>query len=234
MNKTLKTLLSALTIVALGLMVAPSAEAASIRLYNGTKTITINDFPEPVGDRLDGSPFLPGVVSNINILFGDWLLTITGGATKPTLGSNTLPKLDLAVIAVSFGGPSTLTVSFSEDSFGPSSLSASAYLAPRTTAGTVSYQTFQSLTNARFAEDTPLTSQGPFGPGGYGASSDSGTLASGAAPYSLTQKLTFTHTGAGTSTAFATLAVPDGGLTLSMLGFALLGVEGLRRKFRRV
>jgi hypothetical protein len=54
-------------------------------------------------------------------------------------------------------------------------------------------------------------------------------------PFSLTSKISITH-GAGVrqkKTSFdASLTVPDGGVTLSMLGAALLGMGLLRRKLR--
>jgi hypothetical protein len=52
--------------------------------------------------------------------------------------------------------------------------------------------------------------------------------------HSLTIVATINLTGAGTVSFDADLAstpsVPDGGLSLAMLGFAVAGVEGLRRK----
>lgn len=59
-------------------------------------------------------------------------------------------------------------------------------------------------------------------------------------PYTPTQgKWTFTITSAGSDPNFrfgfvsSTAAVPDGGMTVALLGLALVGVEGLRRKLTK-
>ncbi len=243
MNKALRTLLSGLMIAALGLLVAPSAEAAAIRISNGVSTININDFGEPPPGPIVGTdtdPVLGSVFFTTNTLAGWQGVVLTAGSTKPALSTADAPRMLLTVTALSSGGAfnpatATLTVWFSDDSYGPSSNWAKA-TAEGVAANTVTYETFQDAGNARFAETSLITSQifpaGPFGPP---AVETTGFLPSGGGfPYSLTQKVTITHTAANQfSSGTFTLAVPDGGLALSLLGFALVGVEGLRRKFRK-
>jgi hypothetical protein len=86
----------------------------------------------------------------------------------------------------------------------------------------VTYETRQG-TNSLFA-GTTLT--GPQSSNG----SVSGSFGSGTGPYSLTQKVTITHGSLGSSAAIVKLSVPDGGWSITLLGLALVGVEGLRRK----
>jgi len=238
MNTALRTLLSGVMIAALGLLVTPSAEAASIKCYNGVSTIIVNDDPEALGTDPDGT-LGPGVVSFAKFSFGDWSFVVTAGFTKPALGSAVSPIMQFTVAAQSSNPlsstPSTLEVSFSEDSFGPSFGSAVAFAQGVAGGTTVTYETFQDGANSRFAGSL-ITSQifpnGPYGPPFVTAA---GVLPFGGGfPYALTQKVTFVHTAPfQSSTANVFLSVPDGGLALSLLGFALVGVEGLRRKFRK-
>ena len=129
MIKSLRTLLSGLMIAALGLLVATSAEAAAIRISNGVSTININDFGEPAPGPIVGTdtdPVLGSVFFTTNGLVGWQGVILTAGLTKPALSGADAPRMNLTVTAVSSPGAfnpltSTLTVWFTDDSYGPSS-----------------------------------------------------------------------------------------------------------------
>ncbi len=228
MNNKVKTAVLGLTMLVVGAAFVPSAEAASIRLFDGTTTITINDNGEPLGDVADSNPVIGFVAFSGTI--GVFNFVVASGQAFPLLGSLSDPEMQLNVIAVS-NAPGTLTVSFSENGFGPSTGQFSA-TANGGTGGTVTYQTFQDPANVRFATTAPVAALGPLGPGFTGLAF--GNLAALSAPYSLTQQLTITHPGAAATAVTANLqGVPDGGLSLGLLGIALMGIEGVRRKVNR-
>ncbi|MGE3844592.1 MAG: VPDSG-CTERM sorting domain-containing protein [Vicinamibacterales bacterium] len=221
---------SAVLVLATGLCLTSSAEAASIMLTDGVVTETIND-----GD-VDDSSGLAGKVrwsGTVGAFFVDISST---GTTKPTLGTATSPVLSLVVDATSTnpGAGKTLTIWFSEVGFGPSGLGVEAKINSTQNDGTVSYSTYQGAGNVLF-DDTgaALTTQGPFGISSFDNTANGG-LSTGASPYSLTQKVMLSHVGAGTKTTSfdAKLSVPDGGWTASLLGIALLGLSQLRRRFQ--
>lgn len=235
MNNTLKRVLSGFAITGLMLIaVAPSADAASILLYDGSTYLVIHDndgVAVPLGNTADQNPIL-GFVSFTGSI-GVFTFTVASGQTKPLIGSEESPRMDLFVNATS-STSGTLSVLFSETDFGPSSAFAHA-----TAAGvigvftpdplnTISYRTLQDVGNSLFvgAEITSDSSgAGPF------LFDSFGVLTTPGGPYSLTQEVSIHHNSAQTSFFSGALTVPDGGWAITLLGFALMGVEGLRRKF---
>ena len=79
-----------------------------------------------------------------------------------------------------------------------------------------------------------LVTNGPFGPGAF-SGSGSAALIDGA-PYSLTQTAILTFGAGGGMTSFnaagTVVGVPDGGMTLTMLGIGLLVVGAAGRIYR--
>lgn len=231
--------LSGMAVLVTALAVTSPARAASLLLYDGSTTLIIDD-----GDVVPpvDSTVAAGAVTFAGDI-GVWDITVTTGVTKPVVGSASSPRMNLVVFALSNSAlaSNTLTVWFSETGFGPSSLGAVAELKPNNTSGTVTYATYQDTGDALFGSAVPpaapgtlITTTPALGPG---AVSDvrSGALSSGAAFYSLTQAITISH-GAGnalTTNVDATLAVPDGGMTIALLGLAMIGLEGLRRRLAR-
>jgi hypothetical protein len=209
-----------------GAMLPEKASAIpTIQLFDlGSATlVTVAD-----GGFGDANP-LAGVVTYIGAVGPTWLLNVTTGTSKPFAGSATKPEMDLnSVDATSLAG-GTLIVRFSDDFFGPNSGSAIAGIGG-TTVGTVGYTTWADAANVLFATSISLTGIGPLT--GAFSGTDSGALSLGY-PYSLTQEAIIRHSAGGLSSFNATLTVPDGGLTIALLGFALVGVEGLRRKFAK-
>jgi hypothetical protein len=197
---------------------------------SATPTLILNDGVNPavvvtdngVGDL---NP-LPGAVTWSGSL-GNWLLNVTTGVTKPAVGSASSPEMDLASVNASSLGGGNLQITFAENGFIPSGVASAAIGGTLTHGGSL---TFGTEVNAGL-----LTLQ-TFSNGG---SSDvpfagSQSAAFGAAPgYSLEQIVTIHHRGAGITSFDAHLSVPDGGLSAGLLGFALVAVEGLRRKLTR-
>jgi hypothetical protein len=169
---------------------------------------------------------------------GNFTFDVEVGTTKPIIGGTTSPILALTLGASSNAGGGTLFVDFSETGFGPSGSGAIAS-ATGLTSGTVNYQTFQDPANNLFG-GIAITATGT-GPGPINFS-DIGALSTTSPLYSLTQRFTIQHAGAGSTVIGESslivqpfvAPVPDGGWAVGLLGFALMGVEGLRRKFTRV
>jgi hypothetical protein len=215
---------------ALALFATPAANAIpTLKLSDGVTTVI-------VGDGSGGDLSAPvGSVTFIGVI-GTWIVNVSTGISDPILGSPTDPHMDLNSVNVNVsGGAGTLTIWFSDDFFGPTSQSMDASiggtinLAP---GSTLNYTTYASGTNALFAETSPLTSQS-FTAGSFsGDASGSFPTSPFPAPYSLTQKVEINHSAQGSTSFNASQQVPDGGTTVALLGFALLGVEGLRRKLR--
>lgn len=210
----------ALGAVALGLTGAAQA----------VPTLSISDGVNPAIIVADGagndSNANAGVVTWIGST-GVWTVNVDTGITKPNVGSNQNPYMDLAFVDVS-SAAGTLTLMFSETDF--TQLGSALASIGGTTAGNVTYATYWSASNNLFALDNLLSSQGPFGPGAFSGSVSAGLVTG--QPYSLTQVITITHAGAGTSSGDAELRVPDSGSTIALLGAALatLGLISRRRK----
>ncbi len=212
----------------IGLLAIPSAEAGSIKITVGPSSMIITD-----DDFTDMSP-VEGVVAFMGTL-GGWTFTLTSGTTKPEVGSATSPIMELRDVTLTSGpAGGKVTIWFSEVGFGPTGSLAESSLTGAT-GGTVKFQTFKGGTEL-FDTSTALSTIS-VGSGAFSAS-DSKTISGVGGPYSLTEKVTITHSGGIVATALkatltvgsgATSAVPDGGMTLSLLGIALIGLAGLRR-----
>jgi hypothetical protein len=223
MNK-FKALFTGLTIVTLLLSAATSADALSIRVKSGATDVTITDGPLPDLLAVSGGVVFAGSVDT-------FLVTVVTGLSDPLLGSTTSPLMQLNVIAQTFAaGNHVLEVWLTDDGFGPSNPGVLATLdATVLVNSSVLYTSKQGSVEFDESAPFPLTSLFANSTAGLPIS-DHGVLAPGF-PYSLTQKLVITHSGPASSNITATLAVPDGGLALSLLGFALVGIEGLRRRY---
>jgi hypothetical protein len=232
MNVQLKTVVSWVTVAVVGLLVAASAEAGSIQLWDGTSTLVITDqdfVPE------DGSPAdlsqAEGVVNFMGQL-GIWTFTFTSGISTPALGSASKPVMELQDFSLSSSlGVGSLTIWFSEVGFtgsGPTVTSS----VQGFTSGTTKFETFSGT--GLFDESAPPLASATYGPGSFSSTSYT-PFAGSSEPYSLTQKVTITHNaGLAVTSNFTTkVAVPDGGMTLSLLGLGLVGVAGLRRLFSK-
>lgn len=196
----------------------------SIRIFDGTTTITITD-----NGAGDSSPVAGRVLWDGTI--GNWTLNTHVGTGYPVLGSLTNPVLDLSFNAVSNGAGGTLTIMFSVDGFGPTSGSATAAIGG-TAGGSVVYRTAGGNNNTLFSTSNILTTQGPF-TGAFSGSVTGGSI-NNAGPYSLTQQIQITHAGAGISTGNSLLTVPDSGTSVLLLGAGLMGLAFMARLRQRM
>ena len=235
MNKTFKTLLSGLIVAGLSLMAVPAVEGASIRVIDvASSTVLIindNDANDLVG--------VTGVVAHSGTI-GDFLVDFELGVTKPVVGSPAAPVMALTIGATSGLTGGTLVIDFSETGFGPTGSGGSLALATGlgVSAGNVVYETYYDAGDALFG-GTLLTSDGPTGPGAI-VFNQTGSLLT-TPTFSLTQRLIIAQGPGGTTSLgsvqpvlLALAPVPDGGWAVGLLGFALMGVEGLRRKYTRL
>jgi hypothetical protein len=196
----------------------PAQAVPILTISDGATTVSVVD--GSVGDR---NP-LPGVVTYVSPVGANWSLVQATGTTKPQIGSAGFPDMDVNSVVRSVGA-GTLTITWADTSFGPSHGSAVATIGGAT-AGSVSYATYADPANA-LALAVPLTSQGPFNGGAFSGAAEA-ALSLGS-PYSLTMQAVITHATQGISSFDAELRVPDGGLTIGLLGSAVLGLEGMRR-----
>jgi hypothetical protein len=219
-NKRLRFSVIASAIVLFLLASSPLAHAVpTLYISDGTSSFTITD-----NGSLDQSSDAGYVTFSQS--FGNWVLVISVGQTKPFLGSASNPYLDLFQVAASSSAGGTLQIKFSDNNYVSTAPIAIARIGG-TTDGTVSYNTYTDAGNTTMAETTLLTSLGVFGPGSF---SDAAVASAGfVAPYSLTLDTFITHLGSGFTGFDADLRVPDGGLTVGLLGIALLSLETVRR-----
>jgi hypothetical protein len=172
---------------------------AELELISGSSDIVITDNMPGDLSGVAGQVLWAGTING-------WNFTVNVGDTKPLLGSETSPQLDLSVTANS-PGSANLVVKFSDTGFGPTSgaITSSSF---QNGSSTATYSVLVDPNNVLFS----------------GSSTTDATLTG---PYSITLIDTFTP---GTVSSDHRASVPDGGTTIAFLGFALIGVEGIRRK----
>ena len=210
------------SVMALGLVlgatafVPADAEAAlMLRLTQGATIVEVTD-----GDALDANP-LEGAVTFVGPV-GTFLLNVSTGVSYPQIGSETDPHMDLNSIDTSTAAGGTLVIeNIYVDGFTalPGSFT---MLLGGTTSGTVVYDAF--------ADGSLIDSLGPFGPGAF-ADSGGGSVAVGT-PYTLTQRVTITHEGAGLTSFDAELLAPEPA-SLALFALGLFGVGASARRRRR-
>ena len=165
--------------------------------------------------------------------FGTFSLNVHTGTTYPAIGSLTSPLMDLSFNATSSMAGS-LYIGFSANGFGPTTGAPTASVGGTDSAGdTTWYTTYGGTSNTLLDLSLVRTAQGPFT--GAFSGTASGPAISNQGPYSLTQVVKITATGAGLiTTGDALLSVPDASATVMLLGGGLtvLGLFGrLRRRF---
>ncbi|HUJ88766.1 MAG TPA: PEP-CTERM sorting domain-containing protein, partial [Syntrophorhabdales bacterium] len=146
----------------------------------------------------------------------------------PVLGTTGSPQFDLNTVAVSSGGPATLDIGLSASgyTFAPGG---AIFEIGGTTAGKVSAEAFSG--SDYFDTANPLGSEMMFVSPGVVSGSVNGTVPASPNPYSLSIYTEIDHKGAGITSFDANLTVPEP-TTLLFLGFGIVGLVGLRRKFQ--
>jgi hypothetical protein len=173
------------------------------------------------GAGCDANP-TAGVVTFVGDL-GAFEVNVTTGVTKPVFPG---AHMDLNSVNVqSAAGAHSLVMMFSETGFTASGAAAQAMLGGTLTANgsTIAFSTYyDDDTNALFDLDTLMTDTGAL-MGAAFAAMDSGA-GPGAAPYSMTQVVTLSTTGAANLSFDFELQVVPEPATLGLLAVGLLGL----------
>jgi hypothetical protein len=209
-TKTLMTLAVAGALVAGATAVKANPE---LELISGSVTkIVVQSSPV-------GSVTFSGAV-------GQWSLNVTTGVND--FGGPGNPVIDVNSIDEGSGRPlQSLTIEYT----------AGGYTHDGTVVGTIGGTTttavadYQYLGSSAFSTAQLLTAIGPLGPGAF-AGTAYGNTGVTTAPYWLTEKIVISGGNGGALTSFdANSSVPDGGMTMVLLGSAFAGLGAIRSRF---
>jgi hypothetical protein len=200
------------------LLVAPLA-------YANTIGLTITDASPP--GTLSGTEQIGGgAIAYVGVPYGfsidGWEGSVTG-TTYPADGSPSQPMLDLNTILIQSIGTGNLVITFGATGY--TGLGAS-YLYVGGTSLTGTFAAWYDPNNGLMT--TPAGDE--LGSEALGAGGVSGARI-GASNYSLTEVVTITGGAPGSMDTI--LTIPDGGITVMMLGSALIGLVAVRSKFSR-
>jgi hypothetical protein len=199
-------------LVAMAVAYAPPASADMLlTLSSGTNSVTLSD---------GGSGFV-----NFSGPLGAWIINVTTGIQ---LGATVL---DLNSVDVTIGGATPLVITLSGNNMsapgGAAGLLASI-------GGTVSpgfsltYAAYFDANNTLGGLGTQFGNTLSFGPIAFSGSTTGSVVTDKL--FALNQVITLAGQGTGATSFNSEIRVPDGGVTLVLLGGVLVGLETLRRK----
>jgi hypothetical protein len=194
----------------LKLVVMALASVAVADLALADATLTISDGVTSVGPITSGS----GVVQSFTGSFdAAWSVVVVVGETKPALGTAASPSMDLTFELTSqpLSPPHYLTITFSDNNFGPTSTNMLAQLIGHVVGGTgsnITYKTFYDPLNRIGVPTVPISDSGSLTGPSYASSTGSRL---NQALYSLTQIVTISGAPGGTSGASYSLDASLGG-----------------------
>jgi VPDSG-CTERM motif len=201
-------------------LLALSAIVGTVGTVSAIPTLTLSD---NLGDSVtivDGGSndanSSAGAVTFIGAL-GVWNLNVTTGLSSNDPATLDLNSVDNATAA------GVLTLTFSDTGFTTLGNAATSIGGTTGLTNTVDFSTWSGATS--------LTT------GSFGGTSFSGDAASNAqlwGTYGLTEVVTITSTGKGTTSFDAALSVPDSGMTALLLGLGILVIAGVARRFKMV
>jgi hypothetical protein len=187
-----KLMLSATALVASALTASATLQ---LRMSDGITTIIVAD--QGIGDA---NPAV-GVIAYIGPVGAVWVSDLTGGVSKPLVGSPTAPELDLITRDVSVGAGS-LSVELTDTGFIGGGTAGAAI--GGNTVGNVTYLAYINSNNVAFAKTTLIAAQGPFPPGPFSGNAVGLVTAN---TYSMTIYTIINHSGPGKTACDASLFV---------------------------
>ena len=210
--------------VTLTLTMISAAHALSVRLSDGTTTVTVDD--QGAGDA---NPTLGAVTFSGPL--GDFTVNVTTGTSKPILPQATLQLSSINILVASPSTlPQTLTIELTDIGFLPSGgfstrqlvSTISGFLSASGSSATPTQCVGVGTFDCSFA----TIAHGTFpGPGAY--TDTRSTLFSSGTPFSITETVALAFTGSGTSSlSFASTVVPQP-RALLLLGLGLAGLWAL-------
>ncbi|HEY0551627.1 MAG TPA: hypothetical protein VGF13_18630, partial [Verrucomicrobiae bacterium] len=191
----------ALLIIALFTLCPPNVRATvRLRLSDGTVPGTVVVTDQGPGDSNADA----GAVLYIGPVGPNWVVNVSSGLSKPTVGNALVPQMDLSTANFSSQAGGVLTVELTDTDF--LATGTADVVIGGQSEGTVTLRTWVDAGNTPFGKTTLLSSQGPFGPGPFTASTTTGTVGSGSL-YSLTMTAVINHPTSGNTGFDAELKV---------------------------
>lgn len=197
----------------------------TLMISDGISTLTIQD-----GGAGDLSPNAGEIIFSGSI--GMFDTNIVTGVTKPKIGGQGFPVLDLSSLEVnSIGGNATLSIMFSETGFGPLDSGVNGFktsVSNNTLMGTalIGFSTYYDSSNVLFGQASQLASLSLDSSGSAAASS----FIIPSEPFSLTSVINISASGkTNTFVSEKIVPTPEPG-TLLMLGSGLMGIAFYARK----